>query len=54
MINSVIKLAAIALAATAITASAAVAQVKLPQTITMNASSSIETVEKAAFTICRF
>jgi TRAP transporter TAXI family solute receptor len=37
MINSVIKLAAIALAGTAVAASPAVAQVKLPQTITMTA-----------------
>ena len=37
MISPVIKLAAIALAGTAVTASAAVAQVKLPQTITMTA-----------------
>lgn len=37
MINSVIKLAAIALAGTVVAASAAVAQVKLPQTITMTA-----------------
>ena len=37
MINSVIKLAAIALAGTAVTASAASAQVKLPPTITMTA-----------------
>ena len=37
MINSVIKLAAIALAGTAVAASPAVAQVKLPATITMTA-----------------
>ena len=37
MINSVIRLAAMALAGTAVTASVAVAQVKLPQTITMTA-----------------
>ena len=37
MLNSVIKLAAIALAGTALAAPAAVAQVKLPPTITMTA-----------------
>ena len=37
MINSVIKVAAMALAGIAVTASVALAQVKLPQTITMTA-----------------